>query len=259
MIDLHSHILPGIDDGAATLEQSVEMGELYAGAGFSRVVATPHFVPGTAWMPGKDIVEWGVEELNEVFEQKGIGVKVFAGMEIAMDGAIAGLFEQGRLCGLAGTSYVMVEAPFQQMPVGWEQVFTELSAKGCRVILAHPERCAQFKQYPVLFDDIISLGVYVQANYDSFLGGYGRPVEETALWLLEKGYVHCLATDSHDTVYRHPGRVKKALEVIGKTVGKEAAEIMARINPERVLADRNLKVPGPGSQGAGKKKWWKFF
>lgn len=258
MIDLHSHILPGIDDGAATLEESLEMGRLYAEAGFSRVVATPHWVPGTAWTPGRDVIEQAVGELNAIFEQKGIAVRVFASMEIAMDGGMAGLLSRGKIIGLAGTSYVMVEAPFQQMPVGWEQIFFDLAARGYRVILAHPERCAQFAADFSMFDDIVDAGVYMQANYDSFLGGYGRQAEETAFWLAGKSYVHCLATDSHDTVYRHPGRAKKALEAIEKAVGPEAAAVMARGNPERVLADRPMKTPEPEQTGV-KKKRWNFF
>jgi len=257
MIDLHSHILPGIDDGPSTLEESVEMGKLYAQAGFSRVVATPHWVPGSAWMPGRDAVERGVSELNAVLVEKQINVRVYAGMEIAMDSGLGGLFAQGRLPGLAGSSYLLIEAPFQQMPAGWEQVFLELKGKGCGVIMAHPERCGQLAADPAMFDAVVEAGVFLQVNYDSFLGGYGRQAADTAFYLAGRGYAHCLATDSHDTVYRYPGRVQKALDAVEKAVGAEAADVMARQNPENVLAGRALQVPVPAKGGRRKMPWWR--
>ncbi|MCF8029080.1 MAG: hypothetical protein K9K81_11995 [Desulfobacteraceae bacterium] len=258
MIDIHSHILPGIDDGPSTLEESVEMGRLYAEAGFSRVVATPHWVPGTAWMPGRDAVERGVVALNAVLAKKQIGVRVYAGMEIAMDAGLGKLFVQGRLPGLAGSSYLLIEAPFQQMPAGWEQVFLKLKGKGCGVILAHPERCGQLAADPAMFDAVVEAGVFLQVNYDSFLGGYGRQAADTAFYLAGRGYAHCLATDSHDTAYRYPGRVQKAREAVEKAVGDEAADVMARVNPGRVLAGKGLHAPTPVTEKRRRKiPWWR--
>ncbi|MFO7840320.1 MAG: CpsB/CapC family capsule biosynthesis tyrosine phosphatase, partial [Desulfosalsimonadaceae bacterium] len=222
--------------------ESVELGALYEAAGFSRVVATPHYVPYSAWTPGVSVVCEAVADLNAAFSRKGVGVRVYAGMEIAMDSAIAWLLARGRLAGLAGTSYLLVEAPFQRSPLGWEQVCFPLLAKGHRVLLAHPERCGFFAGNPAVFDDIIGAGVFLQVNYDSFTGGYGGQAQDTALYLLGKGYVHCAATDSHDTVYRHPRGVGAAVQVIAETAGAGAADVITRQNPERVLAGKNLKA-----------------
>lgn len=252
MIDLHSHILPGIDDGPGSMEESLELGSLYAQAGFSRVVTTPHWVGGSVWMPEPDAVLRRVAKLNAALAQKGIAVEVLAGMEIAMDGGLAGLLDQGRIMGIAGTSYVLVEPPFQQMPLGWEQVFFEMMSRGWRVLLAHPERCSQFGTQPEMLSQMVESGVFLQVNYGSFLGNYGKAVAAAAWNLVDKGCVHCLATDSHDLIYRHPGRAHVAAEVLEEVVGRRAVEVMSRENPEFIIEGRDVEV----AVGVRKKRRW---
>ena len=261
MIDLHSHILPGIDDGPVSLDESLEMARLYQEAGFSKVVATPHWIAGSDWMPGASVVQQAVSRLNEAIREKGLLIQVFSGMEIAMDGGIPDLFEQGRLLSIANGPYLLIEPPFQQMPLGWKHVFFALMSKGYRVILAHPERCGQFAANLGMLDDIVASGVFLQVNYDSFLGRYGKGPEKTARYLASKGCVHLLATDSHDIHSRHPGLMKDSLKVVRKAVGEEAAELMSRVNPEQVLDNGSIKAPEAVEQKPkrGKKNRWGLF
>lgn len=257
LIDLHSHILSGLDDGPETLDESVALAVLYEAAGFSRVVATPHFMQGTSWMPrGEDVVH-RVETLNALLEQKGIHVRVFPGMEIAMSGNLAVLLEEKKLLPIAQSSYVLIDSPLQRFPLGWDQIFFTIMAKGYHVVLAHPERCLQLIAKPDLFDEIIESGVYVQANYDSFLGYFGADVAHAAFYLLKKGYLHFLATDCHGVRNRPPGNVREALRVLEETIGPETLNMLTRTNPECVFSGGRVEAPAP-AVSKGRKRWRLF-
>jgi protein-tyrosine phosphatase len=259
MIDLHSHILPGIDDGPATLEQSLELAALYQKAGFTKVVATPHWVPGTSLTPSIELIHQRIALLTDSFESRQIDIQIFSGMEIALDFNLGDLLFTRHLLTLAGSSYVLIESPFQRLPLGWDQMFFAIMAKGYRIVLAHPERCMQLFLTPELYDDIIDTGVFFQVNYDSFLGCYGKKESETAFYLLKKGYIHILATDSHNTLQRHPGNALKAVKVLEKTIDAKAIEILTRINPEHVIKGFPLETMASVDFLSKTRKRWRWF
>jgi len=261
MIDIHCHILPGIDDGPKTLNESLEMARIFEQAGYSHVVATPHAVPGTTWMPGPEKIRDRLDELNQAIVKAGIGLKVLPGMEIALDPNIADLIDQGKVQSLAGTSYILIEPPFQRLPLGWEQAFFAVLSKGFMVLLAHPERCAQLIAKPDLCDQLIESGVYFQVNWDSFIGHHGRTTEKMAVYLASKGYIHCLATDSHDANNRNARQVRRAAEKIEELIGRRNLQIISRENPARVLRNEALEnMERQEIQGTVKKKrGWGFW
>lgn len=259
MIDLHCHILPGIDDGPTTLEQSLELAVLYQKAGFIKIVTTPHWVPGTSWTPSLEQIHQRIALLRDSFESRQIDIQIYSGMEIALDINLCDLLLSKHLLTLAGSSYVLIESPFQRLPLGWEQMFFTIMAKGYRIVLAHPERCLQLFSTPELYDDIIEAGVYFQVNYDSFLGHYGKKESETAFYLLKKGYIHFLATDSHDPLQRHPGNALKAVKVLKKTIDSKTIEILTRINPENVINDFPLETMASADFLPKDRKRWRWF
>jgi protein-tyrosine phosphatase len=259
MIDIHSHILPGIDDGPETMEKSVELAILYELAGFKSVIATPHWISGTRWMPSPKIIFDKIDELNQILKKNNINVAIHQGMEIALDSEIINQLNKNNLLTLAGQSYILIEAPFQRMPLGWESIFFNIISKGHTVVLAHPERCSHLSTNPELADQIIEAGIYMQANYDSFLGYFGKTVKETAFHLAEKGYIHCLATDSHDVVRRHPKNVRYALDAVENRIGRENTELISRKNPQRVLTGLPLKKPVAFINKKQRKKKWLWF
>jgi protein-tyrosine phosphatase len=259
MIDLHSHILPGIDDGPMTLEKSLELADLYQKAGFTQIVATPHWVPGTTWTPSIESIHQRIGLLQDSFESKNIHIRIFAGMEIAMDVNLGDLLLKNYLLTLAGSPYILLESPFQRLPIGWDQMFFAIMAKGYRIILAHPERCMQLFSTPDLYDDIIEAGVYFQVNYDSFLGHYGKEISETAFYLLKKGYIHFLATDSHDPIQRHPGNARKAIKILERTIDAKTIEILTRINPENVIKGVPLETINLVDILPKNRKRWRWF
>ena len=261
MIDLHCHILPGVDDGPKNLDESLEMVRIFIKAGYCQVVATPHHVPGTAWMLSVEEIRNKLAELNRAIKNENIELDVLSGMEIGFDPLIPDLLEKDQLLTLGKTSYVLIETPFQQLPLGWEQVVFAILSKGYLILMAHPERCAQLAAKPQLVDRLIESGVYLQVNWDSFLGYHGRAALRMAHYLAESGCIHCLATDSHNPQERHAAHVKLAAAKIQKLIGRENLQRIASENPKRILRNTHpLPMMKPEPKTAVKKESkWRFW
>jgi protein-tyrosine phosphatase len=182
-------------------------------------------------------------------------------MEIALDPQISALIANSRVQTLAGTSYVLIEPPFQRLPLGWEHVIFDVLSKGFAVLLAHPERCAQLTAKPHLCDQLIESGVYFQVNWDSFLGHHGRTTQKMALYLATKGFIHCLATDSHDAKSRNARQVQRAAETIEELIGPRNLQLISRENPTRVLRNEALMCMESQEVQATvtKKRAWRFW
>jgi protein-tyrosine phosphatase len=261
MIDLHCHILPGVDDGPKNLDESLEMVRIFLKAGYRRVVATPHQVPGTTWMLSIEDIKQKLAELNQAIKIEGLELDVLLGMEIAFDPLIPDLLEKHRLLTLGKTPYVLIETPFQQLPLGWEQVIFAILSKGYFILLAHPERCAQLAAGPQRVDRLIESGVYLQVNWDSFLGYHGRTALRMAHYLAESGYIHCLATDRHNPQERHAAHVKFAAVKIRKLIGRENLQRIASENPLRVLRNTHplLMIKSDPKKEVKKESKWRFW
>ena len=237
------------------------MARIFEEAGYSHVVATPHAVPGTTWMPKPGEIRDLLAELKHAIAKEGTRLNVLPGMEIALDPQIPALIANSRVQTLAGTSYVLIEPPFQRLPLGWEHVIFDVLSKGFAVLLAHPERCAQLASKPQLCDQLIESGVYFQVNWDSFLGHHGRTTQKMALYLATKGFIHCLATDSHDAKSRNARQVQRAAETIEQLMGPRNLQLISRENPIRVLRNEALKsMEGQEIQATvTKKRKWRFW
>lgn len=240
LIDLHCHILPGIDDGSEELEESLAMGRSYVAQGFRAVVATPHCIPGTQWMPDIGLIRARADRVREAFKGEGIDLTIFVGMEIALDPLVLPLLRQGRLLPVANGPYLMIESPFQQFPLGWEGIVAGIRKLGYKVLLAHPERCASLARKPSIVDEIKDTGVFVQVNVDSLAGLNGRHAQQAALLLAEKGCLHCLATDSHDSRGRCPDMLSRTAEAVGALASREDLQRLLKENPERVLRGQDM-------------------
>ncbi len=261
MIDLHCHILHGLDDGTETAAESMQMARAYAQSGYRIVAATPHMVPGTAWMPPIDRVKTQVAELNQTITDEGLELEIVSGMEIALDPQIPEMLNGDRLLPLGNSACLLIEPSFQQLPPGWEQVIFAILAKGYSILLAHPERCAQLAANPDLIDRLIESGVYLQVNWGSFLGQYGRAVARKARLMAETGQIHCLATDSHHPGWHNPAKMQAATVKLRAMIGQENLQRITTDNPLRVLNGEVLQpmtVSDAWSE-ENKKRWWRFW
>lgn len=261
MIDLHCHILPGIDDGSESIEQSLKMARSYVQAGFKQVAATPHAVLGTQWMPSPATIRERVTELNITFQNENIQLEVLPGSEIALNPKIPDLLEFGSVQSLANSSYVLIEPPFQRLPLGWEQVFLDLKSKGYATLLAHPERCEYLSDKLKLIEELVAMRVYIQVNLGSFLGHHGSKAKKAAHYLASNGCIHCLATDSHRPDRHLAERLANAAHVVEEIVGSKNLELLARENPLRVLQDEplvHMNVEEIRTEAKKRRRWGIF-
>ena len=256
LVDLHCHILPGIDDGPDTLEESLALGTLYVESGFRRVVATPHCIPGTRWVPDVRRVREKVSLVAAALRKAGLPLRVHSGMEIALDPLVPKLLRERRLLTLGGGPYLLLECPFQRLPTGWEGIIGEVLHMGRRVLLAHPERCDQLAEKPALVRDIVESGAMVQVNWQSLTGMNGTRSRSVALAFAAESHIHCLATDAHDCTGRSPAVARKAAAEVEALVGPGNLRRLMIDNPLLVLMGRDLEpMDGPGSafRGTGGK------
>lgn len=262
LIDLHSHILHRLDDGPPTLDESLKMVRQFIRCGYRLVAATPHMVPGTTLMPSSILVRKKVASLNQSIRAERTEFQIVSGMEIALDPQIPDLLDEDRLLTIGSSSYLLIESPFQQLPAGWEQIFFSIMAKGYSILLAHPERCHQLINSPKMIDKLIESGVYLQVNWGSFFGQYGRSVVRAAQHLAKIGSIHCLASDSHNSLTQNPVVIERETAQLQNLIGNENLKLIIQDNPENVLQSKALtpmkKIVNHSRDKKVKKKlfWW---
>lgn len=239
----------------------MQMAQTLVRSGFRTVAATPHMILGTAWMPTVDWIKSSVADLNRAIRNDGLKLEIVAGMEIALDPQIPDMLDAGRVLPLGNSSCLLIEPPFQQAPQGWEQVLFSILGHGHSILLAHPERSMLLANKPGLIERLIGSGVYLQVNWGSFLGQYGRAPIRTARWLANNGWIHCLATDSHRPGANESSPVQAATPALLKMIGQENLRRISVENPARLLQNQ---PPRPMTITArmidqNKRPWWRFW
>jgi protein-tyrosine phosphatase len=241
MIDIHSHILFGVDDGASGIEESLALAQIYEQAGYRWVIATPHAEVDS--LPDSNYgmnIRVRVKRLNLQLQKNHVAVKILPGMEVGLDPRLPEMVAQEQILTLANSNYLLVETPFQQLPLNWWEIVFLLAARGIVVIFAHPERCAQVADNPELLDQIAQAGAKFQVNWDSFSGAYGGQVAKVAGFMARKGFIHCLATDSHDLKTRDAGNVHEISAQLEDIIGADNLKRIAVQNPKRVVQGKAL-------------------
>lgn len=243
MIDIHTHILPGLDDGAADIETSLEMLGMAAKDGTECIIATPHMIPGA--------LEKSAESFNKTYQDikraaavKVPGIEILPGAEIFLSPEVPALLEEGRVNTLNNTSYILVEFPMRSIPAYVNNVLYELRLKGYRPIIAHPERNIEIIASPNILYDFVMKGMLTQVNATSLTGLYGRKVRETALRLLKHKMVHFVATDAHTCKGRSP-KLAGARRIVEAEMGEEEAQKLFEKNPRLMLENKEFVVPEP--------------
>jgi protein-tyrosine phosphatase len=250
MIDLHCHILPGIDDGAADLAVSLAMARAFVEDGVTVVACTPHILPGLYHNTGPQI-RAAVVQLQSALDEAGIPLKLVAGADVhVVQDFVAGLRE-GRLLTLADTRYVLVEPPHHTAPARLDEMFFGLLVAGYVPILTHPERLSWINAHYDTMQRLAHAGVWMQITAGSLAGTFGRQPRYWAERMLDEGLVHILATDSHDSL-RRPPILGKGRELAAMRVGTIEAEHLVLTRPQGILANElpsNLPLPTPVTKG----------
>lgn len=250
MIDLHCHILPGIDDGPETLEGSVALARVAVSAGIETTAATPH-VNSRFQVRSEQLAELPVRlaELEEALGRAGVPLAVVKGAEVALSRLDRlSVDELHGLCLGDGRS-VLVESPYATAaPFVDEQLFG-LQAKGFQPVLAHPERCPMFQAEPERVKRLVAAGTVCAVNAGSIGGSFGRTVRRFALDLLREGLVHVVSSDAHDHERRPPSLLDPLRSAEPELPGLAAeVERLTQAAPAAILAGEPVP-PAPRLEG----------
>lgn len=254
MIDLHSHILPNIDDGAKDLEMAAAMVKIAQQDGIEQMVATPHLFRGEYVYDDLNIINKELEELRKSLTEKSIKVNILAGAEVHISHNLMDEIRKHRnSLVINNSSYMFVEFPTEHVFTGVKELFFELMSEGITPIIAHPERNSVFRRNPRLLYELIRMGGLAQANRGSFTGLYGRHAQETVFFFLKKNLLHFCATDCHDLHASAP-RLLETARIIAEASGEKVALAMVRDNPKAVVDDRLIPyLPDPIDPEADKR------
>jgi protein-tyrosine phosphatase len=232
MIDIHCHILPGIDDGPSDMAESVEMARMAAADGITTIVATPHLKDGADMA---DEIRALIAALNARLEGQKIPVAILAGADINVTLSIPKLEDYT----INGTTYLLYEFPHTHMPANAGHIIFNVMSSGLRPIVTHPERNPSVVRDPLTIIRLKEAGALVQITAGSLTGHFGRESRECALYLLKKGVADIIATDAH-SVSGRPPIMSEGLREAEKIVGRARARLMVEDNPLAVIEGRQV-------------------
>jgi protein-tyrosine phosphatase len=241
MIDIHSHILPDLDDGARTLEEAVEMARIAVNDGITHMIATPHAFNGLSSNPSPEEISTRVKVLQEAI---GRDLEILPGNEVHFIHDITGKLETQQITPLNHRNYMLIEFPTMQVPPGAGQLFRKLQTIGITPILAHPERNLQIQKHPEIIAGLIESGGRIQVTAMSVNGKFGVAAFECVQTLLSHNCVHFIATDSHRAKSRPPV-LSEARAQAARIIGADAAEKLVEDNPRAVVMGEPIEAGAP--------------
>lgn len=241
MIDLHCHILPGVDDGSKGMRETITILEKAVDAGVDTICFTPHYAE-PQYLNTKSQNQEVLEQVRARVNNQNIQLKLLLGNEVFIRPDIQNLLENGEISTLADSQYVLIEVPmFQELAQEVVQkMLNDVKQKGFKVVIAHPERYTYIQRNPNKLLEYFGDDVFFQANYGSIIGAYGRDAQKTIKKLLNDKVIHYFASDVHHRnrcFYDEFNEIKKKML---KIVDKDYFEILTEINPKLVIENKDL-------------------
>lgn len=232
-VDIHCHILPGIDDGPATIDESVALAEEAVANGLTDIVATPHL--NLDLFPfSLSACQKAQRDLRETLINENIPLEIHLGAEVKADPTIVEGLRANEVPTLAGGKYVLIEIPFEIIPAFTRELVFKIQLLDLVPILAHPERNIRIQDNPDLLRPFIDSGCWTQINSTSITGYLGKASQDCAFELLAKEWVNVIASDSHEVGNRGPN-FKNAVALAAKYTGVREAQKLVRGNPAKVI------------------------
>ncbi|MBH0072602.1 capsule biosynthesis protein CapC [Pseudoalteromonas sp. NZS127] len=235
MIDIHSHILPGIDDGAKNLNESLALLKLAQSDGITHMVITPHIHIGrfdnSAVQLRRDLAD-----LKEHAKQAQITIKLAVAAEVRLDIELMALVKANKLPfigNLAGANYLLLELPHSHVPPGYDKFIDWLVKQNIKVIIPHPERNRDIQANPFYIEHLKQLGCEFQLTASSIEGGWGDKAKQISNDMLKGNLVNYVASDAH-SVKRRPPILSKAKHIVSNLVGEDKAHMLFVTNPWRL-------------------------
>lgn len=241
MIDVHSHIIPKIDDGATSFEESYTMFNEAVKTGFTDIIATSHYIEDYYETDCVERQAW-IEAMNKALKENNINLNIHSGNEIYITQNLVKLIKERKASTLAGSKYVLFELPMNNNIVYLNETIFEIKSSGFVPIIAHPERYAFVQRNPNMLIDLIKQGVLFQGNYASIIGRYGNHAKNTIKKLLKANMIHFLGTDCHrkNDIYIQMNDIIQELE---KLLGVEMLEKLTTINPSHIIKNEEFSIP----------------
>lgn len=248
MIDIHCHLIPGIDDGPATLESALALARALVEDGMRHVVCTPHVFPGR-FENRRSTIELEFQRFAAQLKAAGIDLSLSWAGEVRLTPEVLPLLDLDELPFLGASATertLLLEMPDGQIPVGAERFVKLLIERGIKPVIVHPERNRGVIDEPDRMEDFVDMGCYLQLTAGSLTGHFGSRVEKTARLLLDQGWVHAVASDSHNLSGRKP-RMSEAGAWLSKHYGPPAAHQLLISGPARLCHMSLLRLAADGA------------
>lgn len=235
MIDFHSHILPGIDDGSANVERTKRILKEAEEAGFTKIISTSHYMSGYY----ESNEEERTELINSLKEETDI--TLYLGSEIYITENIVDLIKEKKASTMNNSKYVLFELPMNNKPMDVKEVVYKLIENGYVPVIAHPERYVYVQEDINFATDLADMGVLFQSNFGSIIGMYGKNAQKAIKSLLKMNLVHFMGTDVHRPEQVYPN-MPKILKKLKKVVSEEKLEEITNINPQKVIDNDDIEL-----------------
>ena len=241
-VDLHNHILPGIDDGPRTMNEAVMLARAMVAVGYDTVVTTPHTFEGN---PAPDLIIERIKELQKELDKKNIPLKLLPGSEQHIEPQTLKRLLDGEILTLNNTRYLLLELPMlQPLPIYTEDLLFDLVSHGYRPIIPHPERVVVLQKDFKLLYNLHNAGAIFQVTLGALIGWIGPEAQKTARRMLKANLAHLFATDAHNAAYRLL-TVNKATAYLEKEKGPGAAKLYLTDRPRHLLTGKLLILSAP--------------
>lgn len=238
-VDIHCHCLPGLDDGPATMSESLVLCRALVDENITTVIATPHQLGRFSECNEAALIRETVSALNEQLKSNDIVLAVMPGADVRVDERICKLLEEDKVLTLAdGDKYILLELPHEVF-IDIEPLLADLAFMGIKSIISHPERHFGLEREPNILLKWLEYPVHLQVTAGSLLGDFGHAVQEFAWQMLSSGWISLVATDSHDLADRKPC-ISAAFELINDKLGEAFARLVCIENPLRVLKGQDI-------------------
>lgn len=239
MIDIHCHYLPAVDDGAADIQDSIALVRLGVRDGVRQFVLTPHVYVGR-WDNALDDLRPKFEAFKRLIRSKQIDAQLYLGAEVHLLAESIDLIERGRvpfIGGWAGERAVLLELHDARIPPFAVEAVRHLRRRQIRPIIAHPERNKSVMTDPACLEPFLAEGCLLQMTAGSIVGRFGKPAERTAMDLLDRGWIHFVASDAHNQLHRPP-LMRAARRRLGEHFGVDVARELTQDAPSTLVAGR---------------------
>lgn len=245
MIDIHAHILPGVDDGARNLESAVEMAAMAAESGVQIMAATPHCCTfsRTPNLWGLELEE-RLHLLQDALKEANIPVRIVPGMEIFGTEDVPELLKSGKMIGLNGSRYPLIEFPFAEYAGRATDILGDVLKLGMRPVVAHPERYSFTQEDPTVLNLWTEMGCLLQVNKGSLLGRFGPGAQRLSWELVGRGFAYMVASDAHSPRMRTPW-MGEAAQLLQENFGPTAPRKLLWEHPMKVLNDEEIRQTEP--------------